>query len=80
VLSIFVWSGLWTRSSTAGHDEIRNDDRLINFTRPKARCVRRSDRHWVVALGVIALLSTLPLQSGTMQSKTVNTYVIEIAL
>ena len=38
-------SGLLARSSTAGHDEIRDTDRLIKFTRSKAQCVRRSGRH-----------------------------------
>jgi len=42
-------SGLSARSLTAGHDEIRDVDRLITFSRSKAHWVRRSDRHRGIA-------------------------------
>ncbi len=42
-------SGLPARSLTAGHDEIRDGDRLIKFARSDAHCNRRSDRHGGVA-------------------------------
>ncbi|EFO28715.1 conserved hypothetical protein [Roseibium sp. TrichSKD4] len=35
--------GLFLRPSTAGHDDIRNTNRLIKFARSKAHCNRRSD-------------------------------------